>query len=119
MIIDAIGEDKFRSESYIESFLADKNCMYMAHCLSSGGFISGETRLAITLRLLSGSDACHIGVLFDISPYHCSKIMLDVLKDWINAHSIGGMNMSEYLSDLEQITQVHKLLLNVHLGKLI
>ena len=105
LIIDAIGEDKFRSESYIERFLADKNCMYMDHCLSLGGFISGETRLAITLRLLSDSDACDIGVLFDISPYHCSKIMQNVLKDWINTHSIGGMNMSEYLTDLEQIAK--------------
>ena len=74
LVIDAIGEETFRSESYIERFLAEKDQLYMAHCLSSGGWISGETRLAIILRLLSGSDACDIGLIFDIRPYHCTKI---------------------------------------------
>ena len=108
LVIDAIGKDKFRSESYIECFLADKDHMYMAHCLSSGDWISGETWLAITLRLLSGNDACDISVIFDISPYHCTKIMQGVLKYFINGYKIGGINMSEYLSDMEQVVCVSR-----------
>ena len=64
LIIDAVGEKEFKSESYIDTFLEDSNSMYMAHVKSSGGWISGETKLGITLRLLSGGDSCDLGVIF-------------------------------------------------------
>ena len=48
-IIASKGEKAFKSESYIHAFLETKNPMYMAHEKTSGGFISGETKLAITL----------------------------------------------------------------------
>ena len=49
----AIGESQFKSESYINTFLNKKGSVYHAHRISSGGVISGETKLAITLRLLA------------------------------------------------------------------
>ena len=54
------------------------------------------------------SDACDIGLVFDISPYHCTKIMRYVIKYWINANKSGGINMGKYLSDRERMESVSK-----------
>ena len=63
-IIVAVGESSFRSESYIDAFLKGKDQMYQAHEITSGGYISGEVKVAITLRLLAGEDSYDLGVIF-------------------------------------------------------
>ena len=73
--------------------------MFDAHEKTSGGYISGETKVGITLRLLAGGDINDLGVLFDITPNYCTIIMLDVLKQWINKTDIGKINMYDYLVD--------------------
>ena len=77
-IIISIGEKSFKSESYIDAFLKGKDRMFDAHEKTSGGYISGETKLCITLRLLASDDVNDLGVLFDISPNHCAVLILDV-----------------------------------------
>ena len=79
-IIISIGEKNFKSESYIDAFLKGKDSMFDAHEKTSGGFISRETKVGITLRLLAGGDINDLGVLFDITPNHCTLLMLVVLK---------------------------------------
>ena len=50
-----VGEDEFKSEEYLESSLSGKKRkMFCAHELSTGGFISGEVKLALSLRVLAG-----------------------------------------------------------------
>ena len=44
--------------------------MYDAHVLASGGYISGEVKLAITIRLLAGGDALDLALIFDVYPSH-------------------------------------------------
>ena len=51
LIITKVGEKQFKSESYIDAFLKDKDPMYMAHEKTSGGYVSGETKVVNT-RLL-------------------------------------------------------------------
>ena len=80
----------------------------MAHCKTSGGWISGETKLGITLQLLAGGDVYDLGVIFDISPSHCQVIMKYVLKNWIINTQIGGMNILAYLKDKDQLELVSK-----------
>ena len=65
-IICSIGERKFKSEAYIDAFLKGKDNMYDANEKTSGGYISGEVKLGITLRLLAGGDAFDLGIIFDI-----------------------------------------------------
>ena len=98
-IIISVGEKYFKSESYIDAFLRGKDSMFDAHEKTSGGYISGETKLGITLRLLAGGDINDLGALFDITPNHCNKIMLYVLLQWINKTEIGKINMYDYLAD--------------------
>ena len=67
----SVGEQEIKSESYIDAYLANKDSMFMAHEKTSGGFISGETKLGLTLRLLAGGDALDLGVMFDAHPRTC------------------------------------------------
>ena len=62
-IISQIGESNFKSESYINAFLLNKNKMFMAHQKTSGRCISSKIKLAITLQLLAGGNACDLGIL--------------------------------------------------------
>ena len=78
----------------------------MAHQKTSCTYISGETKLAITLRLLAGGDACDLGILFDVSFKHCNKIMYLVLSKWINITKIGGIDMYKYLEDDEAMQKI-------------
>ena len=105
-IATSVGETEFKSESYIDAFLANKDNMFMAHEKTSGGYISGETKLGLTLRLLAGGDALDLGVMFDIHPRTCNQIMVDVLMKWIIKPKIGGISMYDYLDDQEAMQKV-------------
>ena len=98
-IIAAVGERAFKSEAYIDAFLKGKNPMYDAHVKTCGGYISGEVKLAVTLRLLAGGDALDLGVIFDIVPHKINMIVYSVLRNWIKKPNIGGINMQAYLNN--------------------
>jgi len=80
--------------------------MHRAHVLTSGGYISGEVKLGITLRLLAGGDALDLGALFDVSSNWCRDIFYEVLEYWIVSPNLGGMNIKEYLSNPEALRRV-------------
>ena len=74
-IISHTGDRKFKSEEYIDAFLdipydvynSREIIMHRVHAETSGGYICGEVKLAITLRLLAGGNSLHLGALFDVS----------------------------------------------------
>lgn len=105
-IIAYTGEKAFKSEAFIDAFLKDKCQKYDALSKTNRGYISGEVKLAITLRLLAGSDALDLGVIFDIYPDNCIKIMYEVLLKWIIPSDIGMMNMIKYVGDDEAMDKV-------------
>ena len=105
-IISYTGESGFKSEAYIDAFLKDKCQMYKALCKTTAGYVSGEVKLAVTLRLLAGGDAYDLGVIFDIDPDWITKIMYEVLLKWIIPSDIGMMNMTKYLGDDEAMEKV-------------
>jgi len=105
-IISKIGEKQFKSEAYIDAFLKGKDPMYEANTQTTGGYISGEVKLAITLRLLAGGDALDLGVMFDVQTDHCTKIMYDVLLSWIIRPDIGDLNMMKYLGNKRAMSRV-------------
>ena len=79
--------------------------MHDANTKATGGYIHGEVKLAITLRLLDGGDALDLGVMFDITPDHCTKIMHYVLVHWVIKANIGDINMIKYLGDKNAISK--------------
>ena len=73
---------------------------------SSGGFISGEVKLGITLRMLAGGSALDLAILFDVSESHVQKIFLSVLKDWVICSNIGNIDIESYLKNDEAMKKV-------------
>ena len=49
--------------------------MCNANSETIGGYIDGEVKIAISLRLLEGVDAYDIAVIFDINSDYCNKIL--------------------------------------------
>ena len=105
-IICAIGERKFKSQHYIDAFLSDKDSMYEANRVASGGYISGEVKLATTIRLLAGGDALDLAIIFDIYPTHLLNIFEEVLGEWIIDQNLGKMDILKYLCDKDAMARV-------------
>ena len=92
-VIIGIGEENLKSKAYIDAFMRGKDKMYDAHAKSTGGYISGEVKLTIMLRLLTGGDSLDLAVICDVYPDHCNMIMYEVLKNWILNPNLGNLNM--------------------------
>ena len=105
-IIGAIGESQFKLQYYIDAFLSGTNAMYDANILATGGYISGEVKLAITIRLLAGEDTLDLAVIFDIYHIHVVTIIKEVLMYWIIKPNIGKTNIIKYLKNIEAMNKV-------------
>ena len=73
VIISNIGEDQFKSEKYINEFYqkiyqSDDRAyiMYKAHMNTSRGYILGEVKVALSIRMLAGGSLLGLAVIFDI-----------------------------------------------------
>ena len=80
--------------------------MYDAHVKTTGGYISGKVKLAITLRMLAGGDSYDLAVIFYVHFDHCTRILHEVLLNWIIKNGIGDLNMMKYLKDEEAMAKV-------------
>ena len=80
--------------------------MYNAHVKTCGGYISGEVKVAVTLRILAGGDALDLGVIFDIVPKKRNMIVFSVLNNWVNKPNIGGIDMHAYLNNTDAMENV-------------
>ena len=107
-IIVEVGGKEFKSEAYIAAFFKGKDPMYDANVKATGGYISGEVKVAIALRLLAGGDALDLAVMFDVHSDHCTVILYQVLLHWIIKPNIGNLNMKKYLGDKEAMAKVSK-----------
>ena len=86
-ITRAVGERASKSESYIDC----------------GDYISGETKVALILRLLGGGSSYDIKVIFDFSFKTCYNIWYHVLQHWIINTGIGKINMSAMASQRDRM----------------
>ena len=99
-----IGRDKFKSESYL-SDLKDKYTdekkfnMFNANGATTGGYLSGEVSVAITLRVLAGGSKFDIGALFDIHFNSVNRIFWNVMKNWIDSDLFYEIHIKNYLDD--------------------
>ena len=114
-IISKVGQPKFKSQAYIDNVLDvpipystnyKQTSIYNAHSKTSSGYISGEIKLAITIRMLAGGDPYDLGVLFDISDKWCRHIFIHVLKEWIIDINLGEMDITSYLTDENELNRV-------------
>ena len=103
-----VGESNFKSEAYIDCYLNYPGHIYQANCATTGRYISGEIKLAVSIRILAGGDPLDIALIFDISSNYCKTIMYEVIEQWIIPSKIGNINMNAYLEDEMAMSRVSK-----------
>ena len=96
-IEDGIGEEKFLSEQYIMEKLQNRSSphgrMYEANCKTTGGYISGEVKVAIAIRILAGASYLDVSQIFGVTYSTCYEILHHVTErwfcqDWVSAYSL-------------------------------
>ena len=109
-IMDNVGEGVFKSELFLDSVARKKKSslgiMYNAHEQSTGGFVSGDIKVALTLRLLDGGTSMDLDLIFEVFDGHARKIFMDVLDNWFLDDILVKINGSEYLDDEESMMDV-------------
>ena len=107
-----VGRDIFKSEEYLLELSTGKaddygsKMMYEAHQKSTGGFISGEVKLAMTLRVLAGGSYMDLSLLYETSFSYSYKIFHYVTSNWINDDKFININREQYLNDREKMSKV-------------
>ena len=97
-----VGEEEFKSESWLSIQSADNSKisqMMRAHKATSGGFVCGEVKLAIALRILSGGSYLDVSEIFHVTPTACYKMLHKVLKEWICDNRMHKIDINEYLNN--------------------
>ena len=69
-------------------------------------FISGEAKLAITLRLLAGGSYLDLSLLYETGPSYAYDIFHDVVENWILDDRLIKINGIEYVSDEDRLEKV-------------
>jgi hypothetical protein len=103
-IISAVGEKSFKSESFIETHLKNTS-IHGAHEVTSGGYISGEVKVALTLRILAGGSYLDIALIFRCGSSYVTPIFHDVLRNWICNDRVIKIPNEEYFRDIEAMKQ--------------
>ncbi|KAL7506494.1 hypothetical protein ACHAXN_009688 [Cyclotella atomus] len=105
-IIANVGEGAFKSEEYLHELkhgyvgIDIKNTnIANAHEHSTGGFVSGEVKLALTLRLLAGGSYMDLALLFDVGFSTAYEILHHVIKEWILDDRLVKINGIEFCED--------------------
>ena len=94
VIRENVGEDEFNSEDHLDFNLSgNKRKMFRAHEQSTGGFISGEVKLALSLRLLSGGSYDDLAIIYGVGESHTFKIFHDAMENWICHDNFHNVNM--------------------------
>ena len=97
---DLVGIDKFKSETYLnrlrgtQQFPNGLRNIIIAHNRCTGGMLSGEVKLALTLRLKGGGTYLDMALLFGVSFNHVHKIVRNVITNWFlhkSFHPINGV----------------------------
>jgi hypothetical protein len=113
-IIANVGEGEFKSEEYLNELkhgyvegvkVKDTN-IANAHTHSTGGFVSGEVKLALTLRLLAGGSYMDLALLFDVGFSTAYEILHYVIKEWILDDRLVKINGIEFCGDEERMGKV-------------
>ena len=113
MIESNVGEEVFKSEEYLNALRTSnkdedkvKAQTMNAHDQSTGGFISGEVKLAITLRLLAGDSYLDLSLLYETGPSYAYDIFHDVVENWILDDRLIKINGIKYVSDEDRLEKV-------------
>ena len=104
IIEENVGPDEFKKESHLmESHKCDT---HTAHYSSTGPLISGEVKLALTLRMLAGGSYMDLSLLFDVGFSTAYNIFHMVVNKWINNPNLVKINGTDYCEDTGRMQAV-------------
>ena len=104
--------DEFKSEEYLQQIidgvvpLDPSNNIILAHYNSTGCFVSGEIKLAVTLRVLGGASYLDCALFFEVSFNHAHKIFKDVVNNWLCHPLFYPINGVKYCGDDAEMSAV-------------
>ena len=108
-----VGERTFKGEFFLSglktlsaSWDQVRVKLMHAHKSSTGRFVSGKVKLALTLRLLAGGSYLDLALLYKISSSHAYEIFHDVVRNWILDDRLVKINGLDYVNDEERLEQV-------------
>ena len=109
-IEDIIGPDNFKSERYLNNAIqghgdGSRNII-VAHQQSTGGMLSGEMKLALSLHVLGGGTYMDLALIFDISFNHAHKIVTHVISTWLVHKDFRPINGIEFCWDDARMSEV-------------
>ena len=70
------------------------------------GFVSGEVKLALTLRLLAGGSYLDMCLLYEVVSTYAYKIFHFVIQEWILDDRLVKINGVEYMQDRVRLEEV-------------
>ena len=109
-IVGLVGVSEFKSEEFLNEMInSDDPCrrsMMVANVATTGGFISGEIKLAITLRILGGCSPLDMAMLFDTSFGTAYKIFKEVISNWLSHDRFCLIDGVQYCSDDDRMKSV-------------
>jgi len=102
-IVGLVGIGEFKSEEFLNEMMNSDDprdrCMMVANEATTGGFICGEIKLAITLRILGGCSPMDMAMLFDTSFSTAYKTFKHVILNWLSHESFCPIDGVKYCSD--------------------
>ena len=101
-----MGEDEFMGEDYMNTFTGKKRKLGQAHNTLFGGTISGEVKLAITLRCLAGGSYQDLSLIYSTGVSYFYDIVHKVCRDWINNDEILPYLGENYLNNTDEMKRV-------------
>ena len=107
-----VGQSTFKSEQYLLQLCKGsidqrkQRKMNHAHGKSTGGFVSGEVKLALTLRLLAGGTYMDLALLYEVGMTYAYEILHEVVYNWINDERLIIINGEDYLNDDKRMATV-------------
>ena len=100
-----IGWPTFESEQYLWELCPgtiednEQNKMNHAYVQSTGGYVSGEVKLALISRMLAGGTCMDLTLLYKVGMAYAYKILHDIVCNWINDDRLININGEDYLND--------------------
>ena len=87
-IENVVGTDTFKPETYLqqlhdEGTTTSRGKMLHAAKSTTGTYISGEWKIALTLRYLAGASYLDLFLWSNVNPNYCRAIVKNVIEHWI------------------------------------
>jgi hypothetical protein len=111
-IVSTVGDNIFKSELYLDKMRTgmvheSNSNMDYCHLKSTGGFILGELKLALTWSMLEGgSHTMDLSLLFETSFSTSNEIFHSVIKEWIHNDNLLKINGFKYFEDDVQMCSI-------------